>query len=83
MVQDRNAGTGNWIRMTVQKVAGTGSVSLVHIRGADSNWQTMNNPWGAAWELGVSPTPPLDLRIVSSDGSEVSWLSSEVDSHCG
>ena len=57
--------------MTVQKVAGTGSVSLVQIKGAGTNWQSMNNFWGASWELGVSPAPPLDLRVVSSDGSEV------------
>ena len=70
-MQDSNDGAGAWLRLTVEKAAGTGSVSLVQVQGTNSDWQSMSNYWGAAWEIGVSPAPPLNLRIVSSDGSEV------------
>ncbi len=27
--------------------------------------------WGAAWEVDAAPTPPLDVRIIGQNGSEV------------
>ena len=70
-MQDENYGEGQWLRMTIQKTGGTGSIQLVQIKGQNTNWMDMSNKWGAAWEIAKAPAPPLDLRIVSSDGSEV------------
>lgn len=58
--------------MTVQKAAGAGSIQLVQIKGTDTDWQDMASKWGASWEIPQSPKPPLDLRVVATDGSEVS-----------
>ena len=54
-----------------QKAAGYGSISLVQMKGADSEWMGMNNKYGEAWELPVTPSLPWDFRIVSDDGQEV------------
>jgi hypothetical protein len=27
--------------------------------------------WGAAWEVDAAPNPPLDVRIIGQNGSEV------------
>lgn len=70
--QDSNEGAGGWLRLTVQKVAGVASISLVQIQGQGITWQSMENKWGASWEIAAAPPPPLDLRIVQTDGSEVS-----------
>ena len=70
-LQDSNSGTGGWLRLTVQKVAGKGSVSLVQVKGPNTSWQNMNNYWGASWEISSSPGLPMDMRIQSSDGTEV------------
>ncbi len=43
----------------------------MQIKGQNSNWQALNNYWGAAWEIGQAPQPPLDLRIQDDLGSEV------------
>lgn len=75
-LQDSNEGAGGWLRLTVQKVAGVASISLVQIEGQGTAWQSMDNEWGASWEIAASPTPPLDLRIVQTDGSEVKKLPS-------
>ena len=54
-----------------QDTAGRGSVKLVQIKGTNSNWTSLNNYWGAAWETGQVPEPPLDLRIQDDVGVEV------------
>ena len=48
-----------------------GSVKLVQVKGPNTNWESMNNVWGASWELGQSPQPPLDIRIQDDQGQEV------------
>ena len=70
-VQDENAGAGLWLRLTVQKVGGVASISLVQLSGQQSSWNSLENTWGAAWETSHSPAPPLNLRVVLTDGSEV------------
>ena len=55
----------------LQKAAGYGSIRLVQIKGADSDWMGMTNKYGAAWEVPVTPKLPWDFRIVSDDGQEV------------
>eukprot|EP00884_Botryococcus_braunii_P005988 jgi/Botrbrau1/15390/Bobra.43_2s0018.1 len=68
---DKNYGSGKWLRLMVEEVAGVGSIKQVQIKGQNSDWQGMNNYWGAAWELGTTPHPPLDIRVVDSTGREV------------
>ena len=55
----------------MQKAAGYGSIRLVQLKGADSDWMGMTNKYGAAWEVPVTPKLPWDFRIVSDDGQEV------------
>ena len=57
----------------VQEAGGRGSINLVQIKGQNTDWQSMNNYWGAAWELANCPEPPLDLRVVADSGQEVSY----------
>lgn len=54
-----------------QDAAVRGSVQLVQIKGPNTEWQSMNNVWGASWELGQTPQPPLDIRIRDDQGEEV------------
>ena len=48
-----------------------GSVKLVQVKGPATDWESMNNVWGASWELAQSPPPPLDIRIQDDQGGEV------------
>jgi hypothetical protein len=48
-----------------------GSVQLVQIKGPNTEWRSMSNVWGASWELGQAPQPPLDIRIQDDQGEEV------------
>ncbi len=41
------------------------------MKGQNTGWLSMNNIWGAAWEIEQSPQPPLDFRFVDDSGSEV------------
>jgi hypothetical protein len=54
-----------------QKAAGYGSIKLVQMKGRDSDWMGMQNKYGEAWEVPVTPSLPWDFRIVSDDGQEV------------
>ena len=54
-----------------QKAAGYGSISLVQLKGKDSDWMGMTNKYGEAWEVPVTPQLPWDIRIVGTDGQEV------------
>ena len=58
----------------MQKAAGYGSISLVQLKGSDSDWMGMTNKYGEAWEVPVTPKLPWDFRIVSADGQEVSHI---------
>ena len=60
--------------LRAQKAAGYGSIKLVQMKGADSDWMGMTNKYGEAWEVPVTPKLPWDFRIVSDDGQEVSNL---------
>lgn len=71
---NHNFGAGAWLRIVVSKAAGYGSIRLVQIKGADSDWMGMTNKYGAAWEVPVTPKLPWDFRIVSDDGQEVTAL---------
>ena len=55
----------------VQQLGDLGSVSLVQVEGQNEGWQSMQNTYGAAWEIAQQPTPPLDLRVVDANGAEV------------
>ena len=56
----------------MQDAANRGSVQTVQIKGPNTNWETLNNVWGASWEIGQSPQPPLDFRIRDDQGVDVS-----------
>lgn len=56
----------------MQDAANRGSVQTVQIKGPNTNWETLNNIWGASWEIGQSPQPPLDFRIRDDQGVDVS-----------
>ncbi|CAL8462621.1 g2154 [Coccomyxa elongata] len=71
VIVDNNRGSGGWIRLQVKDVANRGSVKLVQVKGPDTDWETMNNVWGASWESTAVPKPPLDFRIQDDTGVEV------------
>ena len=48
-----------------------GSIKTVQVMGSNTGWLSMNNVWGAAWEVPQSPQPPLSFRLVDDSGSEV------------
>lgn len=56
-----------------QDAAGRGAVKLVQVKGPNTDWESMNNVWGASWESTSIPDPPLDFRIQDDSGVEV-WL---------
>ncbi len=60
--------------LCVQDAAGRGSVKLVQIKGSNSDWESLNNVWGASWETGQVPDLPLDFRIQDDAGVEVSQV---------
>ena len=64
----------DWSLLRLQKAAGYGSIKLVQMKGADSDWMGMTNKYGEAWEVPVTPKLPWDFRIVSDDGQEVSQM---------
>ena len=33
--------------------------------------QNMNNLWGATWEVPQQPQPPIDIRIIATNGQQV------------
>ena len=55
----------------VQDAANRGSVKNVQVKGSNSNWETLNNVWGASWETGQVPATPLDFRIQDDQGVDV------------
>ncbi|CAK0756698.1 hypothetical protein CVIRNUC_002477 [Coccomyxa viridis] len=75
VIVDENRGAGGWIRLQVKDAANRGSVKNVQIKGSNSNWQTLNNVWGASWETGQVPATPLDFRIQDDQGIDVTAYS--------
>lgn len=55
----------------LQDAAVRGSMKLVQVKGPNTDWQSMNNVWGASWESTSVPMPPLDFRIQDDTGTEV------------
>ena len=58
----------------LQNTAGTAGVKSVSVRtaGTAGAWVPMNNAFGADWEMPASPAQPLDIQVISDDGSSVS-----------
>ncbi|BDA46491.1 probable Expansin-A7 at N-terminal half [Coccomyxa sp. Obi] len=71
VIVDNNRGAGGWIRLQVKDVANRGAVKLVQVKGSDTDWESMNNVWGASWESTSIPKPPLDFRIQDDTGVEL------------
>ncbi|GAB4819913.1 hypothetical protein N2152v2_006959 [Parachlorella kessleri] len=66
------AGSNGWLRLNIQDTGGRGAVKTVQVKGSNSgSWQPLTNSWGATWELSNAPSPPLDFKITTDDGSEV------------
>ena len=57
-----------------QDAANRGAIKTVQVKGPNSNWESMNNVWGASWEMTSVPQPPLDIRIQDDTGTEVHTL---------
>ncbi len=57
----------------MQDAANRGSIKTVQIKGPNTDWQTLNNVWGASWETGQVPPTPLDFRIQDDTGVDVSY----------
>eukprot|EP01025_Chloroclados_australasicus_P026094 TRINITY_DN2592_c0_g1_i5.p1 TRINITY_DN2592_c0_g1~~TRINITY_DN2592_c0_g1_i5.p1 ORF type:complete len:424 (-),score=50.16 TRINITY_DN2592_c0_g1_i5:278-1492(-) len=69
-VTDYRASEGGWIRLVIMEVAGKADIAAVDIRqhGAlTSQWQPLNNSYGAAWETSEIPLPPFDIRVTTGD----------------
>ena len=49
----------------VQRAAGYGGISLVQMKGSDSDWMGMNNKYGQAWEVPVTPKLPWCDTLLS------------------
>lgn len=47
----------------------------MQVKGPNTDWESMNNVWGASWESTSVPMPPLDFRIQDDAGVEVSHRS--------
>ncbi len=57
----------------LQDTGGRGSVKQVYVKGSsDASFGPMVNKWGAMWELGNAPQPPLDFKIELDNGDAVS-----------
>ena len=66
-----DSGAGGWLRLNVQKTAGSGGIASVQIKGSNTNWFSLTNKWGDAWETANAPSLPWDFRFVSDDKQEV------------
>jgi hypothetical protein len=65
-------GGGKWLSITITDTGGRGAVKSVAVKGSNTaSWQPMKNSWGAAWELGGAPVPPLDFQFMTDDGESV------------
>jgi hypothetical protein len=70
-VMDFIGGSG-WLRLAVDDTGGRGAVKSVSVKGSGSSeWRSMDNTWGAAWELSSAPSAPLDFRFVLDNDEEV------------
>ena len=59
--------------LSMQDTGGRGAVTQVSVKSSSSSsWTPMVNKWGAAWELGQSPSPPLDFKFQCDSGEDVS-----------
>ena len=60
--------------MRIQRAAGFGGITLVQMKGSDSDWMGMTNKYGQAWEVPVTPKLPwcgpslLAVRVVHDSG---------------
>lgn len=80
-VDQFRATEGGYIRLALESVAGSGSITAIElrqspvVREADgvlkmsgSSFKSMQNTYGARWELSGFPDPPLDVRITGDNG---------------
>ena len=59
-------------RTFVQKAGGRAVTTKVELQGSDGGgWQSMNNVWGASWEMSSTPKPPLNIRVTDDHGNTV------------
>eukprot|EP00887_Chlorella_sp_A99_P003678 scaffold7.g3678.t1 len=81
-VDQFRATEGGYIRLALESVAGSGSITAIELRQSPvvreaqdgvlkmsgSSFKSMQNTYGARWELSGFPDPPLDLRITGDNG---------------
>jgi hypothetical protein len=64
-------GAGKWLRLTVVDAGGDAAVKSVAVQGgSSSSWQQLSNTWGATWETGGAPGPPLSFQV----GLQLTWV---------
>lgn len=70
---DNNNGPGGWLRLFIEQSGGQAAVSSVQVRTSNSGaaWTSMRNVYGSDWEIGNSPSYPLDVSIIGPDGQTV------------
>jgi hypothetical protein len=57
-------GAGQWLRLVVGGTGGNAAVKSVAVQGSGgSSWQQLTNSWGATWETGNAPAPPLTFKV--------------------
>jgi len=65
-----NFNVGSWMRFSLMNVAGLGIIRNVWLAGSDrADWQPIENKWGAAWEAGQTPQPPLRFKFEDESGA--------------
>ena len=46
-------------------------MKTVMVKGGNTDWTALTNSWGATWETGSAPEPPLSFKMICDDGEEV------------
>lgn len=58
-------GANGWIRLSIDDTGGRAAVRSVAVRGGSGDWKPLANSWGATWEMGSAPAPPLSFKVRS------------------
>lgn len=55
----------------LQKVGNHGAIASISVKGSNTDWIKMDNTWGAAFEISISPSAPLSFKFEQDDGQTV------------
>lgn len=72
-VNDFRSSAGGYLKLSLKSVAGDGKLESVELReSSGGSWVKLNNNFGATWEASGLDSPPLDIRITSGSGEQIS-----------